>query len=295
MGGCEMENDLLKIEQLTVEILFLKQQTAQNIIEIGKRLSMVKESLPHGEWRTWLNERVSFKERTSQRFMQVAREIPNPSMLTNLSQSKIFAILDLPEEYRKEFINQQHQINGEEKTINEMTTREIQQVIKEKKEIENQLKEIQLNNKTLIEENKQLKIISYHEPIIIEKEVIKEIEKPVVPKDYVDIKTEKQKLEQKVKNLAQINGKLQGQLSKAADVKLEAINTVKFRNVLFDMTTMIAKSLKEAELSKDLTAVEEVKSQSIRTITELKKVIEIIETWICEKEGGYIDAEYTII
>jgi hypothetical protein len=35
-----------EISNLTAEILILKQQTAQNIIEIVKRLIAVKESLP---------------------------------------------------------------------------------------------------------------------------------------------------------------------------------------------------------------------------------------------------------
>ena len=48
------------IEKTTAEILMLKDQTAQNIIEIGKRLIKVKENLQHGEFTEWLKKRVEF-------------------------------------------------------------------------------------------------------------------------------------------------------------------------------------------------------------------------------------------
>lgn len=129
-----------QINNLTSEILILKQQTAQNIIEIGKRLIQVKESLPHGEWGNWLKEKADFTDRTAQRFMKAAREFSNSTSLSGLGSSKLFALLDLPQEERENFIEQPHEIEGKTKTVDEMTTRELQKVIKEKKELENKLK-----------------------------------------------------------------------------------------------------------------------------------------------------------
>ncbi|WP_290443269.1 DUF3102 domain-containing protein [Clostridium sp. CF012] len=51
--------------------------------------------------------------------MQIATEFPNMSTLTDLNQSKIFALLDIPQEERKTFL--------EENPVNEMITRELQQ------------------------------------------------------------------------------------------------------------------------------------------------------------------------
>lgn len=125
-------NEIQSIDTLTTEILMLKQQTAQNIIEIGKRLITVKESLPHGEWGKWLKEKVDFTDRTAQRFMKVANEISNATALSDLPKSKVFALLDLPQEEREEFI--------QNNPVDEMTTRELQQAIREKKELEDKLK-----------------------------------------------------------------------------------------------------------------------------------------------------------
>ncbi|GCD13179.1 DUF3102 domain-containing protein [Clostridium tagluense] len=127
-------DEIQNIDTLTTEILILKQQTAQNIIEIGKRLVAVKESLPHGQWGKWLAEKVDFSNVTASRFMRVANEFSNISALKDLGSSKIFALLDVPEEQREEFVSAPHEVNGEIKTVDEMTTRELQKTIKERDE-----------------------------------------------------------------------------------------------------------------------------------------------------------------
>lgn len=126
-------NEIQNIDTLTTEILILKQQTAQNIIEIGKRLIAAKESLPHGGWGNWLKEKVEFTDRTAQRFMKVANEFSNATTLSDLPKSKAFALLDLPQEDRETFVK--------ENPVNEMTTRELQKAIKEKQDLEEKLKE----------------------------------------------------------------------------------------------------------------------------------------------------------
>lgn len=129
-----MPNNLIitDINTLTTEILILKQQTAQNIIEIGKRLLSAKEKLPHGEWGKWLEEKVEFSDRTAQRFMKIASEFSNTTALSHLPPTKIFALLDLSQEERQAFVN--------DHDVDNMTTRELQQALKEKKELEKKLK-----------------------------------------------------------------------------------------------------------------------------------------------------------
>ena len=117
-------NEIQNVDTLTVEILILKQQTARNIIEIGKRLIVVKESLQHGEWGNWLEEKVDFSYRSAARFMQVAKELSNVPALATFQQSKVFALLDLPQEEREEFVR--------ENDVETMSTRELQKAIKER-------------------------------------------------------------------------------------------------------------------------------------------------------------------
>lgn len=144
-----MENGLIttEIDRLTTEILMLKAQTAQNIIEIGKRLIAVKESLPHGEWGKWLKEKVDFSHTSANRFMQVAREFSNSPTLVNLPPSKVFALLDLPAEERDNFVKSN--------PVNEMSTRELQQAIKERDQAVKVKEELELKLKTAEKEVQQ--------------------------------------------------------------------------------------------------------------------------------------------
>lgn len=122
------------IDHITMEINFYKAQTAQSIIEIGKRLLEAKQLLPHGEWLPWLRDKVDFSEISAQRFMKIAKEFSNPSPVTDLPYTKLLALLQVPESEREEFIQVTHLIDGQEKTVSEMSKRELGQAIRERNE-----------------------------------------------------------------------------------------------------------------------------------------------------------------
>lgn len=172
-----MELQQSSIDQLTVEILVYKQQAAVNIIEIGRRLMRAKEVLPHGAWGKWLEERVEFTDRTAQRFMRAAKEFSNATAMSGLSQTKVFAILDVPAEEREQFIERPHELpTGETKTVNEMTTRELQDAIRSKKAAEKaaadakaEIERLARDNATLRQANKELENVK---PEVVEKEVV---------------------------------------------------------------------------------------------------------------------------
>ncbi len=121
-----------QVQVLTAEILILKDQTAANIIEIGKRLINAKEILPHGEWGKWLQEKVEFSQYTAARFMRAAREFGNLPSMANLGTAKVFALLDIPEKERVSILQEPQIIPsiGEAKTIGEMSTRQLAEVKK---------------------------------------------------------------------------------------------------------------------------------------------------------------------
>ncbi|WP_312071846.1 DUF3102 domain-containing protein [Anaerotignum propionicum] len=132
MGNqCELDNR--PIEVITQEIQFYKGQATMAIIEIGRRLEEAKIRIPHGQWGDWLKNEVQFSERTAQNFMRIAREYPNPQTVAVLgnSMSKALALLTLPSEEREEFLQETHVIDGEEKTVADMSTREMERLVKE--------------------------------------------------------------------------------------------------------------------------------------------------------------------
>lgn len=122
------------IETITAEILTLKQNAGEAIIGIGQRLIEAKEMLPHGAWLPWLEDRVDFSVSAANRFMKLAREWTNSSALTNLGATKALSLLALPPEEREQFIAEHHIVNGEEKTVIDMTSRELEQAIRERDE-----------------------------------------------------------------------------------------------------------------------------------------------------------------
>ena len=122
------------IEIITSEIWLYKRQLGESILEIGQRLIEAKSRLPHGEWLPWLSEKVDFSETTAQRFMKVARGYSNPALVTDLGLSKAMKLLELPDSDRYEFIGETHSINGSEKTVFDMSKRELEQAIKDRDE-----------------------------------------------------------------------------------------------------------------------------------------------------------------
>lgn len=127
----ELESKQRPIEIIESEINFYKTQTATGIIEIGKRLIEAKAQLPHGEWGKWLEEKVEFSQWTATRFIRVAQELSNSTALTNLPQTKVFLLLDVPQGQREDFI--------QSNPVEDMTTRELQKAIKRAKELEQML------------------------------------------------------------------------------------------------------------------------------------------------------------
>lgn len=119
-------NEHRTIEAITGEILDAKRKGGEAILTIGRCLNEAKDMLPHGEWLPWLNEQVELSERTAQKFMRLAREWSNPSALADLGATKALMLLALPKEERDDFV--------EGNNIVDMTTRQLEQVIRERDE-----------------------------------------------------------------------------------------------------------------------------------------------------------------
>lgn len=122
------------IEAITKDILVAKQRTVEDILAIGRGLIEAKAVLPHGEWLPWLTERVDFTEWTAANYMKLARRFSNLESITNLGYTKALALLALPEKTMDEFIEAPHMVDGEEKTVSDMSVRELKAAIKERDE-----------------------------------------------------------------------------------------------------------------------------------------------------------------
>lgn len=121
------------IETITEEIIFYKNVGGQAVIEIGRRLTEAKSQLKHGEWLPWLREKVEFSETSAQNFMRIAREYGNSHLVGDLGASKALVLLALPASERENFASEKHLVNGEEKSVSEMSKRELEEAIRQRK------------------------------------------------------------------------------------------------------------------------------------------------------------------
>ncbi len=127
---------------IAAEINTIKHQTEKvvfnNAVEIGRRLKEAKEILQHGEWLQWLEESVSYTERTAQRLLLIFDAYgdkqpaalnagaPARELLPNLGYTQALILLGVPEEEREQFIA--------EMDIENMSVREMQKAVKEREQ-----------------------------------------------------------------------------------------------------------------------------------------------------------------
>ena len=114
------------IEVITRDILDAQRTGGEGILTIGRSLIEAKDRLPRGEWLPWLSDQVGYSERTAQNFMRLAREFSNPQALADLGATKALALLALPPDEREQFVAENNVVN--------MTSRQLEQAIKERDE-----------------------------------------------------------------------------------------------------------------------------------------------------------------
>lgn len=133
---------------IATEINSIKEQTRKmllvNSIEIGRRLVEAKSMMEHGQWGEWLEKSVDYSHSTANNLMKIYHEYGsnqnalfdnnvNSQAIGNLSYTQAVALLGIPEDEREKFV--------EENDVENMSSRELKQAIKEKQELEKKLKE----------------------------------------------------------------------------------------------------------------------------------------------------------
>lgn len=117
------------LPQLELEIKFYLGQTAQNIIEVGKRLIAAKALVAHGQWQQWLNDNFQLKDRMARNFMQCAEQFGNWHLNADLNQTQMIALLSLPDaEETEKFIEAKA---AEGKQVADMTIKQLREEIAE--------------------------------------------------------------------------------------------------------------------------------------------------------------------
>ncbi|PSB48487.1 DUF3102 domain-containing protein [Cyanosarcina cf. burmensis CCALA 770] len=89
------------------EIKSLLRQSADNVFQIGQNLIDVKQSLPHGYFRKWIDSEFNWSESAARKFMQVARQFKSVKITDlNITPTALYALASksVPERARDEAI-----------------------------------------------------------------------------------------------------------------------------------------------------------------------------------------------
>ncbi|EGQ3981003.1 DUF3102 domain-containing protein [Staphylococcus pseudintermedius] len=204
MNELQLSNDLTTIE---TEIKSYQNFAGQSIFEIGRRLKHVKENdLAHGRWKEWCKQ-INMSVDYANKHIKVFEEFNNKSTSTSLPFNSLYEIATLPEPERtKEHTTS----NGETKTPDEMTVRELRELKKQLKQrdeqnaqLQSQVEQAQRSESIAL---KQLEEAENREPEVIEREVVKE----VVPDDVKrQLEQFKQKFERESNNANELQDELQ--------------------------------------------------------------------------------------
>ncbi|MCI2949866.1 DUF3102 domain-containing protein [Staphylococcus haemolyticus] len=200
MNELQLSNDLTTIE---TEIKSYQNIAGQSIFEIGRRLKHVKENdLAHGEFGKWLQS-INMHHDTANKMMKIANELnSNSYTYMNLGSRALYEIATLPEPERtKEHTTS----NGETKTPDEMTVRELRELKKQLKQRDEQNAQLQsqVEQAQRSEEiaKKQLEDAESREPEVIEKYM--------EPEDYQETKNALAQSRHQQKLIEQRNEKLE--------------------------------------------------------------------------------------
>ncbi len=112
------------MRRIEVRIATHFQHAADELLGVGLCLIEAKERelVPHGQWEAWVRQHTGMSERTAQRLMATAREVPEGSVLATLPISQVQAILALPEPEREAMAQQAKDDGLSVRKLNEMIT-----------------------------------------------------------------------------------------------------------------------------------------------------------------------------
>lgn len=314
------------IQQDEKDIKIGLMQNINGIFIIGRALNRIKEGkkykteLGYNTFEDYLEQRVGFSKKTGYRYIEIANKLSeNVSALTqNLSISKLYLIASAVEneEQAIEFIEEKHIVNNKEKTTEDMTTRELEKVVKEKKQIKEQLEAEQEYSNELQEaiKEKEEKIRTLQAEIekiqIPEKEIVeveKEVVKEVIPEHLMKEKEMlKQSIEEQKQQLETLQKRAEKAESTLKSIRLEdnlekdrAFDTAKLDMLIANINDFLAKNSKFTYLKEDLQNIPSKKKKFVEaSVNSIKEWVMLMEQALDNRQdvvGNIIFGEGEII
>lgn len=122
------------------ETKFYMAQSTEAMLEVGKRLTILKECEPHGEFENIVRNSLGIPERTAQKIMQAAIKFLSPTLeakaptLALLDKSKLFELMTEDDEELAELAEGGTVAGMTLDDIDRMSVRELRKALRESKE-----------------------------------------------------------------------------------------------------------------------------------------------------------------
>lgn len=189
--------------------------------QAGRRLNVIKERLPHGEWESWAKNNLKFSLRKANNMMKLAEKtedensfFANPQSLADIGITKVWALLSAPEDVAKEVV--------ENPDAAEMTTREFKEEIRRLKEKNADLKK-ELEDSAGESLSLQSDLRSQIDQLAAELKIYQDTpaKSKETEKEIADLKAQldkaKEQLEKEKKNTEKAKASIEEEKQKAAD------------------------------------------------------------------------------
>lgn len=234
--------------------------------QAGRRLNVIKERLPHGEWEDWAKNNLKFSLRKARNMMKLAEKTENEnSFFTNrqtfadIGISKVWELLSAPEEVAKEVMENPDAV--------EMTAREFKEEIRRLKEKNAGLEEEK--QKAADESaNIELKLRAQIDQLRAEIKIYEDtpVRSEETEKEIADLKVQlekaKDKLEKEKKNTEKAKASVEEEKQKAADEAAKAAKEEALAKFKEDNKLLIESNQQAAEEIDRLQRLLENNSQS---------------------------------
>ncbi|PHV02814.1 DUF3102 domain-containing protein [Iodobacter sp. BJB302] len=172
------------------EARFYMAQSAEAMLEAGKRLIVLKENEPHGEFESIVREQLGLPERTARLMMQATIKYTSPSLdskrqaLAVLGKTKLFELMTEDDDELVALAEGGTVAGLKLDAIDRMTTRELKRALREGSENYKSLSQLQANtnaerDQLKLDLAKREKLIAEMDPIDVGDELRVEVSKKV--------------------------------------------------------------------------------------------------------------------
>lgn len=194
-----MSNEIAKSIQESEAIIKNNENfVGMGLWNIGNELKYIRDSKTYQQkgydsFENYIVEELDYSRKNAYRYITVAEShsVSSMTQIGHIGIVKLLEVAKIPEQEREQFISEQHEINGQAKTIDEMTTREMQQLIKERKAAEERANKLAERVENDIKEyNEKLNQKDAEINRLRAESVPQVIEKEVAPSDYKQMKSQ---------------------------------------------------------------------------------------------------------